>query len=1364
MNFKTHNNSKQKLITSLLLIFLLFVPIVSIISSNFIATLTNRDSVNSEKDLFHDTPISTSQGTGEDLWWNYSWQYRIPIDLAASNEDLADYQLKLTLELTEWYNNGYLNETGKDIRFADGSGQGLNFWIENLTVTGGNSTIWVKVPELTTAGTRIYMYIGNPDAESKSDGSEVFDLFDDFEGTSLDSKWYDSDTSSRSHDVSNGILSVMSGGIGLQNPLDFKIQNGYIVETKCLFNESSSWYSGTVPEISSSQFTTGGNGAGDATILYMKASGGDNMQYWVGDGSTTSYNLGYGDTGWTANNDEWYLTGVSVIGGDSDSTAKLWRDGVNITTFSGITWRKDINYTSLGSFNGGTSDVQDTRYDWIRIRKYTTYDPTVSIGNVEFAQLNITCLDIDGQRVEGAQVYITNDTEPFLNQSGTTDENGEVVFRDIPTGYYNLTVNYTLNDDLSPKTETVYYSENYHKVEHELELHLNLWTIDFEVEDTNGEPLDYGYINISAEGNRDVISKMELDDNGEAKFIWNASKNYYNYSVYYYNPDYTTPSTPLYSGEVYREETYREYNVNETAEAGSIPENIYYVEENNIYLYDDVGYSGPDKIVEIRVQCWEMDDNLSLINVKYSDVNHETSYTDEKSADVSYKPLDNGTIIYGIQKLRVEFKNTSQSDGRIQLNLTHTYEEKITVNMSKLSLRVLDYSHEEGVAGLDLIVRYNESGEKITTLETDSEGYAYGEFTNDFSFWYLNDTTYNFTLEFQGEEKDFDVVNSSQFKPQHTRSYNYTLNALDNLVFALDFINISERQSNFTDGDGPGSVIWGENMSFWVLYESSNNSGDTWNPDYMKAYDTGSPKYTSARIEILDRDENLLFESSLTNASVLSSNDGNFTITINSSRFSAGGDGEFYYAYIYGQKDLWGSPSRAYFGFNIEPISTEIELYNYSSLNPLSEKYSQYYMESINVSFSYSTNAQQILEAETISYNWDEGDGSLTSGSIKVHPDNSDYYYFTVDTSKVNLIGEYLFSISATRENYSTNTKYFNLKIERRPTIINDTIAASYTRELDIFEARNFTLEYNDTLISERIGSCETKYYHWFKLDDEGNRIGTAGTFGTYVENITETTNKLYTIDFNTEQKSLGTYEMIVHLQKNNYEQQQVFFSITIEKRTFSSPDLTDLDTKTRTVQQGNSVNIQINLTDSSAGREGQPLTDALVTIEGGGRSIELTETTDGIYEGSISTSQYNTFFQGKTISYTLNVSKDNYQSQEITFNVNVEMMSVAGIPIFYLILGISFAAGIIGALGIYRYVQIARIPEFVKRSKAIKKEIKKGKPISDKYLYQNKKEYLVERFSDDWDVLDLSIEDALGLRKGSKKKPGEETMKGGAK
>jgi Uncharacterized conserved protein len=54
-----------------------------------------------------------------------------------------------------------------------------------------NSTIWIKVPYIPANGNAtVYMYYGNPNAVSKSNGDAVFEFFDDFEGTSLDTnKW-----------------------------------------------------------------------------------------------------------------------------------------------------------------------------------------------------------------------------------------------------------------------------------------------------------------------------------------------------------------------------------------------------------------------------------------------------------------------------------------------------------------------------------------------------------------------------------------------------------------------------------------------------------------------------------------------------------------------------------------------------------------------------------------------------------------------------------------------------------------------------------------------------------------------------------------------------------------------------------------------------------------------------------------------------------------------------------------------------------------------------------------------------------------------------------------------------------------------
>jgi len=69
--------------------------------------------------------------------------------------------------------------------FSTNSEFALNHWMEN------DNLIWVKVPGIPANGSvDVFMYYGNPGAESTSDGVVTFDFFDDFDGTNLDtSKW-----------------------------------------------------------------------------------------------------------------------------------------------------------------------------------------------------------------------------------------------------------------------------------------------------------------------------------------------------------------------------------------------------------------------------------------------------------------------------------------------------------------------------------------------------------------------------------------------------------------------------------------------------------------------------------------------------------------------------------------------------------------------------------------------------------------------------------------------------------------------------------------------------------------------------------------------------------------------------------------------------------------------------------------------------------------------------------------------------------------------------------------------------------------------------------------------------------------------
>jgi len=71
----------------------------------------------------------------------------------------------------------------------------------------------------------------------------------------------------------------------------------------------------------------------------------------------------------------WYTLGIET----TPSTGALWKDYSRLENYS-VSWGKNIKYLSLGKFDGSTSDIKDTSYDWVRVRKYTYPEPTISLG------------------------------------------------------------------------------------------------------------------------------------------------------------------------------------------------------------------------------------------------------------------------------------------------------------------------------------------------------------------------------------------------------------------------------------------------------------------------------------------------------------------------------------------------------------------------------------------------------------------------------------------------------------------------------------------------------------------------------------------------------------------------------------------------------------------------------------------------------------------------------------------------------------------------------------------------------------------------------------------------------------------------
>ncbi|MEM4484211.1 MAG: CCXG family PEP-CTERM protein, partial [Candidatus Methanomethylicia archaeon] len=319
-----------------------------------------------------------------------SWQYRISITInnTQNSNTLIDYQILVTINTQNLISQGKMRNDCGDIRFTDSDEITLlNYWIEDGCNTT-NTKIWVKVPDIPANSNKIiYLYYGNPEATSMSNGDLVFEFFDDFLGTSLNTnKWI---AYSNDYTISNGILRINKGGIERTTAFPFNIQDGYIVETKVRHHEYLLYgKSGVLPSIGSSPYTAKNNDNADATIIYVRGCVlfiFCNTYYYIGDGSTNSFNVADGEgIDEVTENNAWYITGISVNGG----VIRFWYNGEVKTTITGVNWAKNLKYVKLGSYlRNANYEIQDTSYDWIRIRKYTPLEPTISLGNEEITSM-----------------------------------------------------------------------------------------------------------------------------------------------------------------------------------------------------------------------------------------------------------------------------------------------------------------------------------------------------------------------------------------------------------------------------------------------------------------------------------------------------------------------------------------------------------------------------------------------------------------------------------------------------------------------------------------------------------------------------------------------------------------------------------------------------------------------------------------------------------------------------------------------------------------------------------------------------------------------------------------------------------------
>ena len=183
------------------------------------------------------TAIDTTEFSSTETGWLSGWQYRKSHEIEGSTAGAqTDYQVRIIVHKgtsedsgEHVYCNNHCRDDFGDIRFTkdDGTTE-LYYWLEEYT-SGDKATFWVKIPSIPASPDKvtIYIYYGNSDATTTSNGDNTFLLFDHFEGTSLDtSQWQEHNTPDYS--IADSILT-------LNNDLD-GVEDGIWALTGFLYN------------------------------------------------------------------------------------------------------------------------------------------------------------------------------------------------------------------------------------------------------------------------------------------------------------------------------------------------------------------------------------------------------------------------------------------------------------------------------------------------------------------------------------------------------------------------------------------------------------------------------------------------------------------------------------------------------------------------------------------------------------------------------------------------------------------------------------------------------------------------------------------------------------------------------------------------------------------------------------------------------------------------------------------------------------------------------------------------------------------------------------------------------------------------
>ena len=375
--------------------------------------------------------------------WLQGWNYRKSHVINPSSGAGTGYQIKITVHYgsgadsgSDVYLNGKCNTDFSDIRFTDSSGSVLlPYWIESYTPSD-NAVIWVKInDDLSTNPATIYIYYGNPNATSLSNGQATFDFFDDF--NTLDTSVWN-------------VLTGSGGSVSVSNSL-VKLDRANIITKTYILTDGIIEYRGySASKEISGIFRTSNNTAFDV----FNATGTVGGHGFYSDSSTPSWshaiavsNTIKASVGSPITIGKWYKFRAVLVGTQITFT-RFDDDWIQEAT---VSYNNDGGLTSgyIGFRVDGTGNGDRVAYyDWIRVRKYVSPEPTQGAwGSEEIYATQISSSD-SGSGIDSIALRVleTNDSQTLIESVSYLDR------QTIDTGFTsdisNTTVYLSSSDSL----------------------------------------------------------------------------------------------------------------------------------------------------------------------------------------------------------------------------------------------------------------------------------------------------------------------------------------------------------------------------------------------------------------------------------------------------------------------------------------------------------------------------------------------------------------------------------------------------------------------------------------------------------------------------------------------------------------------------------------------------------------------------------------------------------------------------------------------------------------------------------------------------------------------------------------------------